>query len=112
MIIDEGNVFLFAGITETDEAYHGAVALYDYLWVLKPELRIKLIKSWIKTLEKTLEEGVLEDVAPEYANGEGIVFVSEEPIEIRKIPSNVVEFPRGGRRNVERVEKKANESEP
>lgn len=107
MIIEENNVFSFTGIVETPESYVGAVALYDYFWVLKPELRLKLIKSWIKVLEKCAEEGFLEDVAPEFAEGAGLVFIDNEPLEIRNVPDNVVPFRR--RKHVERIEKKKDE---
>lgn len=106
MTIEESNIFSFAGIVETPEAYYGAIALYDYFWILKPELREKLIRSWISTLEKTLEEDYLEKVAPTYAEGIAIVMVAEEPIEERSVPDNVIPF---GRRNVKRIEPKKNE---
>ena len=103
MIIEEGNVFSFAGIVETPESYNGAVALYDYLWVLKPELREKLIRSWIALLTDLLDNGLLNEQEVEYAEGTAIVFVNEEPIETRHIPDNVVQF-RG--KDVQRFEKK------
>ena len=103
MKLEENNLFSFAGIIETDEAYLGALALYDYFWVLKPELRVKLVKSWISILEKCTDEKFLEDLAPTYAEGTGIILTSEEPVEYRKLPDNVVPF---GRRNVKRFETK------
>lgn len=109
MKIEEGNVFSFAGIVETPNSYNGAIALYDYLWVLKPELREKLIKSWILLLESVLKDGFLEQEAPDYADGTAIVFVNEEPIETRELPDNVIQFrSRDGR---QRFEAKKIESE-
>lgn len=92
MKIDDGNVFAFAGIIETPEAYLAGIALYDYLWVLKPELRVKLIKSWISILQETLEDGVLDAMTPEYTDGTGFILVSDEPLETRNIPDNVIPF--------------------
>lgn len=92
MIIEEGNVFSFAGIVETPTSFNGAIALYDYLWALKPELREKLIRSWISLLENVLKEDVLDEIDFEYVDGTATVFVDEEPIEIRDIPDNVIQF--------------------
>jgi hypothetical protein len=90
--IEDSNVFCVAGIVENPTSYNGSIALYDYLWALKPELREKLIKSWISLLEDTLKEGFLEEISPTFAEGVVTVMVDPDPIEVRDIPANVVMF--------------------
>ena len=92
MSIEDNNVFCVAGIVENPTSFNGSILLYDYLWALKPELREKLIKSWISLLENTLEEGFLEKIAPTFAKGIVTVMVDPDPIEVRDIPANVVMF--------------------
>ncbi len=93
--MDDENVFLIAGFIDGPNEFKGAIGVYDYFWVLTPDLRTKLIDSWKKTINE------LENAHPELNDifnsedeyGSMAVFSDEEAVEVRAPKDNIIKFP-------------------
>lgn len=94
-VIDEENIFLFAGFIDYPDSYKGAIGVYDYFWKLTPEVRENLIRSWETSLDSLREKhDVLEELAQDQQLGSIAVFTDDSPVEIKKPRDNVVPFKR------------------
>ena len=96
---DEGEVFGWVGISDSDDGYLAATGIYDYFWSLKQETREKLIIGWVEALESYLDPEVAERVQNRITGGDLIYFEGEEIIEERPSskktskPGIVLQFP-------------------
>lgn len=93
-MIDEENLFCFAGFVELEQTFNPAVGLGHNFFMLAPELQKNMINAWIDSLEYCLTEGFLESLSNETEVGEMAVMVSSQYIEVKSIPDNVVPFRR------------------
>lgn len=91
--MEEENVFLTAGFIDFPGDYKGALGVYDYFWMIEPEIRKKLISSWKKSLDY-LEEAHLElsDIFEEEEWGAMALITDEDSIQVKPAPDNVVPF--------------------
>ena len=92
-MMEDENIFLFAGFTESPNHFSGAIGVYDYFWALEPSLRVKLIQSWRKTidvLEESHEELNVEMAGEEY--GSVAIFSDGDIIEVKPPKDNIVPF--------------------
>lgn len=93
--MDDENVFLIAGFINGPNVFKGAIGVYDYFWVLTPDLRAKLIESWKKTIDE-LESAHsdLNDVFhAEDEYGSMAIFCDEEAVEVCAPKDNIIKFP-------------------
>lgn len=89
---DEDTMFCFAGVVEMDDSYNAAIAIADPFFALKPEAREVQIKAWIELLQGCLDEEFMVELSGETDQGEMAIIVSQDVVELREIPDNVVEF--------------------
>ncbi|MEK9894877.1 MAG: hypothetical protein VW518_00440 [Burkholderiaceae bacterium] len=94
MTFDEQNIFAWAGTVENREDFSAVVALYDYFWVLKPEVRKKVLTAWIEAFTECLDDDFLAELAPDFVQGDMVLLTSEDPVEIKDLPENVIPFRR------------------
>jgi len=93
--MDDENIFLFAGFVDSPTDYKGAIGVYDYFWVLTPEIRGKLITAWKKTIDHLEQEhdNLSELFEQEEEYGCIAIFHDEEAVEVKKPKDNILHFP-------------------
>lgn len=87
-MIDE-NIFGYAGLLDKKTHYIPAIGIIDYFWTLRPYSREVVLKGWISSLQKVLENTEFE---PNEIQGAMLVFPNEEIVEYKE-SDNVVQFP-------------------
>lgn len=97
MPFDEENIFCFAGVVDMGKSFNAAIGITESFFLLTPEARQKQINSWIDLLKGCQNEEFLVELSGEVEEGEMALLISQDIIETREIPDNVVTFP--GKKN-------------
>ena len=93
MEFDEGNTFCFCAVVDMGDAFNAAIAIPETFFFLTPEVRQKQIHAWIELLQGCQSEEFLVELSGEVEEGEMAVIISQDVVEAREIPDNVVSFP-------------------
>ena len=93
--LEEENIFLMAGVLNSPTEFHGGIGVYDYFWALTPDLQQKLLESWRDCINKMLDDDeLLAEMDPCEAEGNMVIMVNADVVEVRKPQDNVVPFKR------------------
>lgn len=93
--MDDDAIFMIGGFIDSPKSFNGAIGVYDYFWSLEPDLRVRLIDSWQKSLDllKKNHEDMTVHIMDSDDFGNLALFTDGEAVEVKKPKDNVVQFP-------------------